>query len=188
MNASALVLSRRPQLVLNALLCLSTLFVLSGVNPSPAQARNLHTEAIAGIYIGEELGLLQERIGQPQRRSQILYDPSDRCRVQVLFYLQLGVEVGVCKRRGEWKVRSLRLTEDSAAKTSSLCQLGDTLVRAREIYPGLRSSGGGVWMTEDTLHNIVLQLLIEDERVIEVNLIRPPGEPQGRIRRRSGYR
>ena len=188
MNASALVSGKALRTTRIILRCLSLALLLGSLGSSLAQARNLHTEAIAGIYVGEELALLQERIGRPRRRSKVLYDSSDRCQVQVLFYERIGVEVEVCKRRGEWTVRSLRLTEDSAAKTSSLCQLGDTLVRAREIYPSLMDVGGGIWAIEDRTHNLALQLLVEDGHVVEITLIRPPGEPRGRILRRSGYR
>lgn len=188
MNASALVPGKVLRITRGALQYLSLIFLLCGVGLSWVQARNLHTEAVAGIYVGEELSLLQERIGRPRRSSRVLYDSSDRCQVQVLFYEQRGVEVEVCKRRGEWTVRSLRLTEDSAAKTSSHCQLGDTLARAREIYPTLADVGGGIWALEDRAHNLALQLLIEDGHVVEITLIRPPGAPRGRIIRRSGYR
>ena len=188
MNASALVSGKALRTTRIILRCLSLALLLGSLGSSLAQARNLHTEAIAGIYVGEELALLQERIGRPRRRSKVLYDSSDHCQVQVLFYERIGVEVEVCKRRGEWTVRSLRLTEDSAAKTSSLCQLGDTLVRAREIYPSLMDVGGGIWAIEDRTHNLALQLLVEDGHVVEITLIRPPGEPRGRILRRSGYR
>ncbi|MEE2645043.1 MAG: hypothetical protein VYD19_08930 [Myxococcota bacterium] len=150
---------------------------------------NLRVESVAGVYIGEELLLLQQRIGQPEKRSPELYDQQDRCKVQVLFYERIGVEVEVCERDGVRRVRSLRATDDSVAKTSYQCRVGDSVAKLRAAYPMLSDTGGGVWSIEDRQHQITLSFFIEDEHIVEISLMRHPGANGGtRLQRRRAYR
>ena len=154
-----------------------------------AAAADLTRASLAGIQLGEGVEELIERLGEPELRSRKLYDERDRCSVQILFYEARGVEVAICTRRGEGRVRSLRTIEGSSAKNERRIGVGDNLRALQRRYSQLRQIDEGLYSLEDELRNRTMLFRTERQRIIEVVLLRHPEQDRrSRLARRVGYR
>ena len=156
---------------------------------SSAAAADLARASLAGIQLGEGVEEVIERLGEPELRSRRLYDERDRCSVQILFFETHGVEVAVCTRRGEGRVRSLRTIEGSSAKNERRIGVGDNIRALQRRYPQLRQADEGLYSLEDVARNRTMLFRIERQRIVEVVLLRHPEQDRrGRLARRIGYR
>ena len=184
MNTHSLINSA-PRTVSSALQLIAALLLMVG----SAAAADLARASLAGIQLGEGVEEVIERLGEPELRSRRLYDERDRCSVQILFYEARGVEVAVCTRRGEGRVRSLRAIEGSSAKNERRIGVGDSLRALQRRYPRLRQADEGLYSLEDEARNRTMLFRIERQRITEVVLLRHPEQDRrGRLARRSAYR
>ena len=173
------------RLVSTVLTFVAALFLMIG----SSAAADLARASLAGIQLGEGVEELIERLGEPELRSRKLYDERDRCSVQILFYEVRGVEVAVCTRRGEGRVRSLRTIEGSSAKSERRVGVGDSLRALQRRYSQLRQADEGLYSLEDMVRNRTMLFRVERQRIIEVVLLRHPEQDRrGRLARRIGYR
>lgn len=177
-------INHSPRPVSAALPLIAALLLMAG----SAAAADLARASLAGVQLGEDVGQVIERLGEPELRSRRLYDARDRCSVQIFFYEARGVEVAICTRRGEGRVRSLRAIEGSAAKNERRVGVGDSLHALQQRYPRLRQADQGLYSLEDQRRNRTMLFRIEGQRIIEIVLLRHPAQDQrSRLARRVGY-
>ncbi len=103
-----------------------------------------------------------------------VHDQLADCFMRVYSFKAHGVEVEVCRKGRKAKIRSLRSVKALKAVTSREVGIDSELIDVLRVYPDARALKDHTVLVEDTQRKVSLRFIIEQGKVLEVNLFKDP--------------
>ena len=137
-------------------------------------APSLEKETLAGVSLQDSFGQALKKLGSPSFISVEVHDQLADCFMRVYSFKAHGIEVEVCRKGRKAKIRSLRSVKALKAVTSREVGIDSELIDVLRVYPDARVLKDHTVLVEDTQRKVSLRFIIEQGKVLEVNLFKDP--------------